>query len=177
MFRVIYSASNLEVQVEETDGSHNHAEDPETRTDSKVYHWSRLETQIIREGVANNLKPSVIRRNLRNRGALSDPEPSTVQLNNKISHVKKKENMNEPINTTQDLRNKLRDFQNIPVSENESWVPLCQINDTEIDEEVRITVIFGTNKKLEHLNLSDTFHCLFGQYKTLLFQHFPSNFS
>lgn len=76
----------------------------------------------------------------------------------RISNVKKKENMNEPINTTQDPRNKLRDFLNIPVLESESWVPLCQIDDTDDDEEVRITKIFGRNKTLEHLNLSDTFH-------------------
>ena len=159
VFRVIYSADSHDVYVEETSGAHDHAEDPDSVSTSGVYHWSHLATQIITEGVSNNLKPAVILRNLRSRGALSDPEPTRIQLNNKISHIKKKGNMNEPCNNTHDLRNKLREFQEKPVLEDESWVPLCQIDDSEDDDEVRITVIFGTNKTIEHLNCSDTFHC------------------
>ena len=66
--------------------------------------------------------------------------------------------MNKPCNTTHNLRNKLKDFLKNPLLDNESWVPLCQIEDEE-EGEPRITVIFGTNKTLENLKFSETFHC------------------
>ena len=129
VFRVIYSSDSYDVHVEETSGEHDHSEDPDSVSRSGVYHWSQLATQIITEGVSNNLKPTVILRNLRTHGALSDPEPTRIQLNNKISHVKKKGNRNDPCNTTHDLRNKVKDFLENPVLDDESWVPLCQIDD------------------------------------------------
>ena len=66
--------------------------------------------------------------------------------------------MNKPCNTTHNLRNKLKDFLKNPLLDDESWVPLCQIEDEE-EGEPRITVIFGTNKTLENLKFSETFHC------------------
>ena len=114
--------------------------------------------QIVTKGVSNHLKPTVILRNLRSQGALSDPGPTRIQLNSKINHVKKKGNINKPCNTTHNLRNKLKDFLKNPLLDNESWVPLCQIEDEE-EGEPRITVIFGTNKTLENLKFSETFHC------------------
>ena len=62
--------------------------------------------------------------------------------------------MNKPCNTT----HKLKDFLKNPLLDDESWVPLCQIEDEE-EGEPRITVIFGTNKTLENLKFSETFHC------------------
>ena len=87
VFRVIYASDSYDVHVEETSGEHDHSEDPDSVSRSGVYHWSQLATQIITEGVSNNLKPTVILRNLRTHGALSDPEPTRIQLNNKISHI------------------------------------------------------------------------------------------
>ena len=158
VFRVVYSSDSYDVHVEETSGEHDHSEDPDSVSRSGVYHWSQLATQIVTEGVSNNLKPTVILRNLRARGALSDPEPTRIQLNNKISHVKKKGNLNEPCNTTHDLRNKLKDFLENPLLDDESWVPLSEIDDSG-EGQVRITIIFGTNKTLENLKFSETFHC------------------
>ena len=87
VFWVIYSSDSYDVDVEETSGEHDHSEDPDSVSRSGVYHWSQLATQIVTEGVSNNLKPTVILRNLRTHGALSDPEPTRIQLNNKISHI------------------------------------------------------------------------------------------
>ena len=157
-FRVIYSSDSYDVHVEETSGEHDHSEDPDSVSRSGVYHWSELATQIVTEGVSNHLKPTVILRNLRSRGALSDPGPTRIQLNSKINHVKKEGNMNKPCNTTHNLRNKLKDFLKNPLLDDESWVPLCQIEDEE-EGEPKITVIFGTNKTLENLKFSETFHC------------------
>ena len=67
--------------------------------------------------------------------------------------------MSEHCETTQSLRNKLSEFRELPVSDDESWVPLCQIDDSDEDDEVRMVVIFGTNKTLGYLKMSDTFHC------------------
>ena len=75
------------------------------------------------------------------------------------SHVKRKGNMSEHCETTQSLRNKLSEFRELPVSDDESWVPLCQIDDSDENDEVRMVVIFGTNKTLGYLKMSDTFHC------------------
>ena len=73
--------------------------------------------------------------------------------------MKKKGNRNDLCNTTHDLRNKVKDFLENPVLDNESWVPLCQIDDSEENEQPLITIIFGTNKTLENLTFSKTFHC------------------
>ena len=98
--------------------------------------------QIVMEGVSNHLKPTIILRN-------PDPELTRIQLNSKISHVKKKGNMNKPCNTT----HKLKDFLKNLLLDDESWVPLCQIEDEE-EGEPKITVIFGTKKTLEKLKFS-----------------------
>ena len=108
--------------------------------------------------VINNMKPTVIRRNLCYQNALSDLEPSHIQLNNKISHKKRKGNLVEHCDTTQSLRNKLKDYLDIPDCEDESWVPFCQIDDSKDSYEVRIVAIFATNKILSYLKMSDTFH-------------------
>ena len=129
-FRVIFPDDSFDVHIEETNCPHNHAENPDSLPTTGIYHWSHRATEIIKEGVTNNLKPTVILRNLRTQNALSDPEPSRVQLNNKISHVKRKGNMSEHCETTQSLRNKLSEFRELPVSDDESWVPLCQIDDS-----------------------------------------------
>ena len=67
--------------------------------------------------------------------------------------------MSEHCETTQSLRNKLSEFRELPVSDDESWVPLCQIDDSDENDEVCMVVIFGTNKTLGYLKMSDTFHC------------------
>ena len=53
--------------------------------------------------------------------------------------------VNEPCNTTHNLRNKVKDFLENPVLDDESWVPLCQIDDSGENEEPLITIIFGTS--------------------------------
>ena len=158
-FRAIFPDDSDDVHVEEINGSHNHSEDTGAGIRSKVYHWSSLATEIITEGVNNNLKPTVILRNLRSQNALSDPEPTRVQLNNKISHVKRKGNLVEHCETTHSLRNKVREYLEKPDSDTEAWVPFCQIDDTDEDDEVRMVVIFATNKTLSYLSMADTFHC------------------
>ena len=61
--------------------------------------------------------------------------------------------MSEHCDTTQSLRNKLSEFRELPVSDDESWVPLCQIDDSDKDDKVRMVVIFGTNKTLGYLKI------------------------
>ena len=117
-FRVIFPDDSQSVHVEETNGSHNHSRSEEIEKEDPHYRWSQLATQIITEGVINNLKPTVIRRNLRSHNALSDPEPSRIQLNNKISFIKRKGNLVEHCDTTLSLRNKLKDYLDIPDDEN-----------------------------------------------------------
>ena len=56
------------------------------------------------------------------------------------------------------MRNKLKDYLDIPDCEDESWVPFCQIDDSKDSYEVRIVAIFATNKILSYLKTSDTFH-------------------
>ena len=51
----------------------------------------------------------------------------------------------------------MKDFLEKPVLDDESWIPLCQIDDTDAD--VKITIIFATNKTLENLKFSETSHC------------------
>ena len=66
--------------------------------------------------------------------------------------------VNEPCNTTHNLRNKVKDFLENPLLDDESWVPLSEIDDSG-EGPVRITIIFGTNKTIENLKFSETFHC------------------
>ena len=66
--------------------------------------------------------------------------------------------VNEPCNTTHNLRNKVKDFLENPLLDDESWVLLSEIDDSW-EGPVQITIIFGTNKTLEKLKFSETFHC------------------
>ena len=69
---------------------HINEEDSEYVLSSVMFRWSVEQTNTIVQGVRNEAKPKVIRRNMEDANLFSDGRiPTSLQLNNKIRHVRK----------------------------------------------------------------------------------------
>ena len=113
-YRVVYASSSFEIIVECNDLAEKHIHEKVSITASKTFIWSQEQLDVIKVGVANNSKPTVIRRNLEQAVLFSDKVPTKVQLYNKIANVKKAQFPYSNISTSSDLRNKITLHQNEP---------------------------------------------------------------
>ena len=63
------------------------------------------------------------------------PEPTSQQLYNKIANMKKVLNLSETVENTHDLREKIKEFLEVPDNDIEGYVPYENIQDEKEDEE------------------------------------------
>ena len=174
MLKTTFLANSDAVVVETADGvvDHHHEEDPDYVSDNLGYKWSRTATEIITTGVRNEARPKLILRNLRDANVFDEgAEPTMIQLYNKISHIKHIINKTKEILTTHDLRQKITEYLDVPDSDIEAFVPFYEIEDDDMFEEPRFTVIFTSQKLLKRIN-SDFVFQLDATYR-LMWQGFP----
>ena len=57
------------------------------------------------------------------------PEPTSQQLYNKIANMKKVLNLSETVENTHDLREKIKEFLEVPDNDIEGYVPYENIQD------------------------------------------------
>ena len=108
LLRVVFPSDSKEVFVQET-GVHEHVEDPNFKDASHVFRWSKQATEILVTGIKMNSRPKVMLRELRDKNCFAGQnEPTTIQIYNKISHLKKIMNLSENLLTTFQLRQKFR---------------------------------------------------------------------
>ena len=147
-----FFSHNDEVSVACNDDKQAHNHDRDTNRDSHGvnFHWTSEQNMIILQGVLNEAKPAVIRRNLDNANAFVDGSlPTTQQLNNKIASTKLKHNMTQQIFTTHDLREKMKDKLDIPEDDNKAYIAFQEVLDEDESKEPRFTIIWTSKKMMK----------------------------
>ena len=112
-------------------------------------------------GVKASSTPKVILCSLRDQGCFPDGvevEPTKIQLYNKIAHVKKVCNLAESLDNTHELREKIKQYLEVPENDIESYVAHAKIEDENNEEEVRFVIIFTTKRILRYLKNSNNIH-------------------
>ena len=75
-----------------------------------------------------------------------------------IAHVKKVCNLAESLDNTHELREKIKQYLEIPENDIESYVAHAKIEDENNDEEVRFVIIFTTKRILRYMKQSNNIH-------------------
>ena len=102
-----------------------HELDEEYVSTSVGFCWSISATEVVMNGVKASSTPKVILRSLRDQGCFPDGvEPTKIQLYNKIAHVKKVCNLAESLDNTHELRQKIKQYLEVPENDIESYVAL-----------------------------------------------------
>ena len=144
IFKVNFLSNSEGVVVQTTEDSseHLHELDPEFSPDgTNMFRWPSAATVIITNCVKNDVRPKVIMRNLREANIFDGrPEPSMIQLYNKIANVKRVVYKTRDILTTHDLRQKIDQQLDVPGLEHEAFIPFSEVLDDE-EEDPRFTVI------------------------------------
>ena len=78
--------------------------------------------------------------------------PTSLQLNNKIRHVRKLVHGTQQIFDTHELREKVKEKLNIPEDEITSYIAYYSIDDENEDEDPRFTLIWTSKKLLRRMS-------------------------
>ena len=154
MLQVSFLSHCQDVTVETIEGitDHSHEEDPDfVKNPSKNFRWTIEATKVVIEGVMNHAMPTVIRRNLKICNSLNGKMPTKVQLYNKIAATKKTVFPSSAINNTHELRAKVAEYVNEPVSDIEAFVAFHEIDDKNIHSDPRFTIIMTSRKNMEKM--------------------------
>ena len=112
-----------------------------------VFQWTSQQAEIIIQGILNEAKPAVIRRNLtRNNAFINGNEPTALQLSNEIAYLKRTLKSTSQILTTHDLRENIATKLQIPEDENQAYIVYHEVRDEKEYEEPRFVVIWSTRK-------------------------------
>ena len=150
-YMVIFYSHNDEVGVSCDGGNeeHHHELNAERAGDGGNFRWTVEQTSMIIQGVQNEARPAVIRRNLENANLFHDGKvPSAQQLNNKIAHIRISLNKSQQIFTTHDLREKIKEHLDIPEDDNTAYIAAHEVIDDDETKEPRFTVIWTSRRML-----------------------------
>ena len=158
--KVIFPCDTLEILVQTFESHYHVPKEEQQRSSTLGYRWSETENDVIVQGIKSGASPTVILRNLRDKGCyLTSEEPKRQQLYNKINHLKKVMNLTESLGTTHELRQKIREFEDVPENEFQSYVCYSRIHDdVQNEDDMRICVIFSTKKTLTYLSSCENLH-------------------
>ena len=132
--------------------AHNHVANADHDTEGSAFRWTREQTEMIRQGVANEAKPKVIRRNMENANLFSGGRvPTSLELNNKIAHVRKQLHGSSQIFDTHKLREKINEFSEIPDDDLTGYIVSSEVHDEDEDADPRFNIIW-TSKKADEPN-------------------------
>ena len=132
---------------------HIHEEDSEYVLSSVMFRWSVEQTNTIVQGVRNEAKPKVIRRNMEDANLFSDGRiPTSLQLNNKIRHVRKLLHGSSQIVNTHELREKIQEYLEIPSDANKAYIAVNNVEDDDETAEPRFNIIWTTHKLMERIS-------------------------
>lgn len=103
------------VQTAKHAPEHKHVEDPDHQPSGNFFKWTAEQTNMVFQGVRNEAKPKVIRRNMREANLfVNGREPTSQQLSNKISSCRNLIKHTEHIFTTHELREKIKTMLEVP---------------------------------------------------------------
>ena len=153
---------------------HNHEVDPEHCLAGSTFRWTLEQTQMIVQGVTNEAKPKIIRRNMENANLFSDGRvPTSLELSNKIAHVRKQVHGVNQIFDTHQLREKIAEHSEVPEDDDtKAYIAASQIEDEDENEEPRFNVVWTSNKLMKRISddlvQDDATYRLLWQGRTLI---------
>ena len=143
------------VDVLESVLEHRHDDDPDfVSNPTKNFRWTDEATNIISELVKNHVYPAQIEKTLKSSNVFRGNMPSRAKLYNKIAAEKKKVFKSLKVNNTHELRMKISEFLDEPLSEFESYVAHHEIDDDDPNEDPRFTIIMASKKNMSKMKES-----------------------
>jgi hypothetical protein len=105
---------------------------------------------MIVQGVAIEAKPKIIRRNMENANLFSDGRvPTSLELSNKITHVRKQVHGVNQIFDTHQLREKIAEHSEVPEDDDtKAYIAARQIE----NEEPHFNVGWTSNKLMKRIS-------------------------
>ena len=132
---------------------HSHVVDQEHCLSGSSFRWTPEQTQMIVQGVTNEAKPKVIRRNMDNANLFSDGKvPTSLELSNKIAHVRKQVYGSNQIFNTHQLREKINEYTEVPEEDNKAYIAASNVEDEKEDEEPRFNIIWTSKKLMKRIS-------------------------
>ena len=122
MIRYLTTSDEVVIDVDEN-YEHVHEREGNFEHNTNVFQWTSQQAEIIIQGILNEAKPAVIRRNLtRNNAFINGNEPTALQLSNKIAYLRRTLKSSSQILTTHDLRENIATKLQIPEDENQAYI-------------------------------------------------------
>ena len=132
---------------------HSHEVDPEHCLAGSTFRWTPEQTQMIVQGVTNEAKPKIIRRNMENANLFSDGRvPTSLELSNKIAHVRKQVHGCNQIFDTHQLREKINEHSEVPEDDTKAYIAASRIEDEDENEEPRFNIVWTSNKLMKRIS-------------------------
>ena len=129
MVRYLITSVKVVIDVDENN-QHVHERDKNSVNNTNIFQWTAQQAEIIIQGILNEAKPAVIRRNLtRNNAFINGNEPTALQLSNKIAYLKRTLKSTSQILTTHDLRENIATKLQIPEDENQAYIVYHEVRD------------------------------------------------
>ena len=90
-FMIRYLTTSDEVVIDDDENyQHVHEREENFVHNINVFQWISQQAEMIIQGILNEAKPAVIRRNLtRNNAFINGKEPTALQLSNKIAYLRR----------------------------------------------------------------------------------------
>ena len=151
-YRVCFSNSSMNIAVFSTAEEHSHHEDPDYST-KENYHWTAKQEAIINRGIKNNIKNSMILRELKEEGAVngSGNYPTLSQVGVKKRYVKNVKGREYFILDVNALKNYCKIKSVVPEDENEAYISFYYIDGSSNDDLI-MTIIWTTTKLISRMD-------------------------
>ena len=153
-YMVAFPHKSMDVLVFHTpDAEHNHEEDPEYFT-KENYSWTTAQEAIVVQGIRNNVKNSLILRQLKEAGATngSGAYPTLRQVGVKKRYMKSVKLQQNNIVNVADLREYCENNSVPPENENQFFIPYFYLSGEETAS-LEITVIWTTLELISRMSL------------------------
>ena len=151
-YKICFLNTSMDIMTFCTIEEHFHEENP-TFTTKSNYHWTAQQEAIVLRGIKNNVKNSLILRNIKDEGAVNGSGifPNLVQVGVKKRYLKNVKCQDNLILNVEALREYCIRNSSPPDDENVSFVPYHYIEgDTE--DTLVMTVIWSTKKLISSIS-------------------------
>lgn len=152
--QVAFLSHSQEVTVDSVEDvkDHVHEVDPDfAKNPSKNMRWPDEATAIVLECVQNRQLPAAVMKKLKNSNVFAGKMPSMTQVYNKIAASKAIAFPSKSVNNTHELRDKVSEYLDQPVSDIEAFVAHQEIDDEDETKEPRFTIIFSSKKNMKKM--------------------------
>ena len=151
-YKVCFLHKVMNIMIYCTPEEHCHEED-ENYTTKENYHWTKTQEEIIIKAIKNNVKNSLILRELKEKAAVngSNKFPTLGQVGVKKRYLKNVKCQENFIVDVHSLRNYCEKKSIVPDNDDEPFIPFHYI-EGDTQDNLIMTVIWSTKKLLSRID-------------------------